>query len=74
MSDLNINPINIEPVLVAAGTTWKWQRAYSQYPSTDYTLIYNFREVRGVDSFDITATSSATSTGYDIDTWFMTTK
>jgi|TARA_R110002167_G_scaffold90217_1_gene243293 hypothetical protein len=73
MSDLNINPINIEPVLVAAGTTWKWQRAYSQYPSTDYTLIYNFREVRGVDSFDITATSSATSTGYDIVVGFVVT-
>jgi len=66
MSDLNSTAIAVEPVLVAAGTTWKWNRSYSKYPNATFSLLYHFREVRGIYAFDVAATSDTSGSGFVI--------
>tara|TARA_R110002020_G_scaffold440982_1_gene651688 strand:+ start:737 stop:1324 length:588 start_codon:yes stop_codon:yes gene_type:complete len=66
MSDLDSTALRVEPVLVAAGTTWKWNRAYTNYPNSTFTLKYYFREVRGVYSLDVTAAADTNGSGFII--------
>ena len=57
-TDLEYDYVNQEPVLVPAGTTWKWDRSYSDFKSDTYTLTYYFRESAGKSSFNIVAAAN----------------
>jgi len=57
-TDLEYDYVNQEPVLVTAGTTWKWDRSYSDFKSDTYTLTYYFRESAGKSSFNIVAAAN----------------
>jgi len=35
---------NFEPDKLTAGVTWKWERSFSDYPASEWTLTYYLRK------------------------------
>lgn len=58
VSDLGVEYLPVEPTLVYAGTTWRWERSLSNFPPATWTLKYFFRSSDGKYSFDVTATNN----------------
>lgn len=53
MSDIDQKYLPIEPQQAMAGTTWKWERSFSNFPASTWDLTYYFREVTGKYTFDV---------------------
>ena len=58
VSDLGVEYLPVEPTLVYAGTTWRWERSLPKFLANTWTLKYFFRSSDGKYSFDVTATNS----------------
>jgi len=55
-----------EPFELRAGLTWEWEREFSDYPASTWTLKYWFKRMGGTDKFSITATASGSKHVVDV--------
>lgn len=58
VSDLGVEYLPVEPTLIYAGTTWRWERSLSNFPPATWTLIYYFRSSDGKYSFNLPTINS----------------